>query len=277
MITLLSDVFIGIGIILVLFLAMYRWTSLTAKEGSMVTAIAILILYVPYALWRWPGADVMTMHLALYLVTAYILGIMGSAWEERKKEGTEQRHWFQWGPAVIVLFFVVVVSVDSVFLIIAQNGLGSKVTRLILPKPKNADFAGVHSFFPGTVVHSYQHDEDKYNAYQLQGVRQRQRGWTVSNGWVHAPVVGRPAQFRIEVKDKRGVPIEGADVKGVFMRMADSRKDQAFAMKEKGDGVYQVDIALPEPGLWELNLEVRLGKEIEELRGKTRVDVPTKS
>ncbi len=277
MISLLTDVFIGIGIILALFLSMYRWTSLSAKEGAIVTALAVLLLYIPYALWRWPGADVMTMHLALYLVTTYILGIMGSAWEARKAEGMQQRHWFQWGPAIIVLFFVIVVSFDSVFLIVAQKGLGPEATKWILPKPQSADSSGVHSFFPGTVVHDYQHDEDKYNAYQQQVARQQVRGWQVINGWVQDPVMGQPARYRIEVRDKQGKPIDGAEVKGVFMRLSDSRKDQHFAMQAAGPGIYQADLSLPEPGLWELNLEVRHGGEVEELRGTTVVDAPNKS
>ena len=41
--------------------------------AALVVALLSLALYVPYALWHWPGADVLALHVAVYLVAAYAL------------------------------------------------------------------------------------------------------------------------------------------------------------------------------------------------------------
>lgn len=268
MTTLLIDLFVGIVAIALLFIALYRFSPLGGKQSAAVTALAVIGVYVPYAIVSWPGADVFSIHLAIYLVVTYILGVIVS---QRDKGARGRGKWFHWGPAVIVMFFTTIVAVDSVLIVIAQKGMGPEVTRWLLPKPRYAEGPGVHSFFPGTVPHDYQNRADDYNAYLAQVKRQRARGWQVHNGWVGTPVVGAPSVFRLTVKDRHGAPVSGATVKGTFMRPSDVSKDQRFVMQEVGSGVYQVSMRMPVPGIWDLILEVRRGADLHELRGTTTV------
>lgn len=268
MTTLLIQLFIGVVAITLLFFGLYRYSALGAKQSALVTALAVVGIYVPYAIVVWPGADVFSIHLAIYLVVTYIFGVIVS---QRDKHARGRGTWFHWGPAVIVMFFSTIVTVDSVLIVIAQKGIGPEVTRWLLPKPKYAEGPGVHSFFPGTVPHDYQKRAGDYNAYLAQVKAQRARGWQVHNGWVGTPVVGESSVFRLTVNDRRGAPIDGAIVKGTFMRPSDVSKDQRFTMQEISNGVYQVSMRMSEPGIWDLILEVRRGTDLHELRGTTTV------
>ncbi|HKK06127.1 MAG TPA: FixH family protein [Gammaproteobacteria bacterium] len=267
MTTLLIDLFIGIAAILAVFFALYRLSPLGAKQSAAATALAVIGIYVPYAILRWPGADVFSIHLAIYLVTTYILGVITSQRDHRRGTGK----WFHWAPAVIVLFFATIVSIDSVLIVIAQKGVGPEVTQWLLPKPRYAEGPGVHSFFPGTVPHDYQNRADDYNEYLVQVKKQRERGWQLHNGWIGTPRVGSPEIYRLTVNDRNGQPVTGASVKGTFMRPSNVKMDRPFTMEEIDRGVYQVSMSLPEPGIWDLILEVRRGEDLHELRGTTTV------
>lgn len=268
---LLIDLFVGIVAILVVFFSLYRFTTLRGKGSAFVTALVTLAIYIPYAVVRWPDADVFSIHLAIYLVVIYILGIVASQSDSQFDADGERRWRLHWAPALIVGFFALVVSIDSLFLVVAQKGLGPEATRWVLPAPRYAESKAVHSFFPGTVPHDYQRNSEEYNAYLAQVRTQRERGWKLDNGWVVRPTVGKPALFRLTVQERDGAPVTGAHVTGTFMRPSNIAHDTAFTMQEVSAGVYQASLSLPAPGIWDLLLEVKRGEDRHELRGTTTV------
>lgn len=257
---------IGLGILaeLIGFILLRKLFRLEAKSAAGAVAMLALLIYVPWAVITWPGADVFAIHLALYLIIAYILGIIG----HRQDAGAEGERRWHWAPALLVAFFSFVVAVDVVFLVVAEQGITGIFSEL-LPKPKSGGVAD--SRFPGTVSHDYQKKESLYNAYLRQVEVQQDRGWQLRKGWQNKPVVGRPAVFMLEVKDADGTAVNGAQVSGKFLRTSNSEHDFSFEMHESEPGLYQAEVRMTFPGLWRMVLVVKKGEDSHEIRATTSI------
>ena len=258
---------LGAGVEVVLFLALYRLAPLNGKQAAVVTALVAITALLLYSLLDWPGADVLAMYIAVLAVTAYLLAIISHAREQQP--ATTGRRWFHWGPAIIVIFFVVLFALDGVLVVISRQGLPEPVADSLLPKADRQE--RVHSVFPGTVANDFQKKEALYNQYLEQVKRQEQRGWQVHKGWLQPPVAGETATFQVQVEEADGAPVRFAAVSGVFQRPSDSREDRPFDMQEIEPGVYRAALSLPEPGLWRLVLKVRRGEQLHELHATTSV------
>jgi nitrogen fixation protein FixH len=260
---------LGSAAAVIVFLLLYRVTPLNGKQAAVVVALLAVTALLIYSLIDWPGADVLAMYVAVLAVTAYVLGIVSSAREQRRKDTRAEQRWFHWGPALIVIFFILLFALDGVLVVISREGLPEPVADWLLPGHREQD--NVRSVFPGVVARDYQEKEGLYNQYLEQVERQQQRGWQVSKGWLGQPEAGRPSVFQVQVSERDGAPVEYARVSGVFQRPSDSRLDQAFAMQEIEPGLYRAAIELPQPGLWTLVLQVRRGEQLHELHASTSV------
>jgi len=251
---------IGGGMVaeVVLFMLLRRLFRLDGKAAGMAIALLAVLIYVPWAILTWPGADVFAIHLAIFLTVAYALGMVGS------RVG---RGW-HWAPALIVGFFVVVVATNVIFLGVAEQGITGLFAEM-LPQPRGSQV--VDSRFPGTVSHDYQKKESLYNDYLRQVEIQQRRGWDVRKGWLDRPVAGQPATFVVALTDKVGAAVAGATVSGRFLRTSSSRDDFEFAMQEVAPGEYRATLIMPLHGLWQLVLQIRRGEELHEIRADTSV------
>lgn len=255
---LISQIGLGVGSELLLYMALTRVFKLQSKAAAMVVAMLTMLIFVPWSIIHWPGADVFAIQLAIFLTLAYGLGMVGS----RVGKG------WHWAPALIVSFFVGVIIINVVFVTVAERGITGLFAEL-LPKPRGSEVAD--SRFPGTVSHDFQEREALYNAY-LQAVQeQHARGWQVRYGWLGKPRAGEQAQLVLLVDDRDGKPVSGASVQGSFLRTSNSRDDFNFEMREIQAGKYQVDLAMPLAGLWRVVLSVRQGEAHHEIRALTSV------
>jgi nitrogen fixation protein FixH len=255
---------LGGGVVaqVLMFAALHRLLGLNGKAAALGVALLTLLVYVPWAILTWPGADVFAIHLAIFLTAAYALGMVGA------RVG---RGWHR-APALIVGFFVIVVATNVVFLGVAERGMTGLFARL-LPDPRGSDV--VDSQFPGTVSHDYQEKEALYNEYLRQVEAQQSRGWDVRKGWRHPPVAGQPATFIVAVSDRWEAPVSGADVRGTFLRTSNSREDLEFVMDEVAPGEYRTTVNLPLPGRWDLVLRIRQHDDLHEVRASTSVGLAT--
>jgi nitrogen fixation protein FixH len=243
----------GIFVIAILFLLVYRLTKLGGKATAFVMAIVVSVFYLTYAAIFWPGADVFAIHIAVYIVLVYVLGIITSQRDARKQSG-KSGFGVHWAPASITAFFIFLIIADSLFIMVATKGIDYDLAQWLLPKPQSG--ATVSSNFPGTVSNDYQEKGQKYNAYLNRVREQSERGWQVKKGWLGEPKVGHASMFRVTVKDKQGKPVENAKVIGSFMRPGNMKVDQTFTMQEKAPGDYFISLALSEQGTWNLVLKI---------------------
>ncbi len=267
---LLISLSLGLALQVLIFMGLRRFAGFGAKQAAVVIALLAVAIYMPYAILKWPGGDVVAMHLAVYLVTAYGLGLILSNREKRIAQMGGDEGWFHWGPAVIVSFFVVLILFDGVLVVIASRGVPEPIAQWLFPEP--AVDAQVTSSFPGVVSHDYQKKQAHYNQYLQQLDVQAERGWRVNKGWLEQPSVDRPGRFQVAVVSKEAMPVTGAVVTGSFLRPSDTRLDQHFTLEESGPGVYRGEIALPARGRWDLVLEIRKGDDLHQLRAETTVE-----
>jgi len=255
---LISSIGIGVAAELLLYVVLTKVFKLQGKAAAMAVAMLAALIYVPWGIIQWPGADIFAIHLAIFLTLAYGLGLVGS----RVGKG------WHWAPALIVAFFVGVIIINIVFVTVAERGITGLFAEL-LPKPRSAEVAD--SQFPGTVSHDFQEKEALYNQYLQQVQEQHERGWQVRYGWIGKPRVGESTELVLLVQDRQGRPVSGASVSGSFLRTSNSRDDFGFEMREYDQGEYKVSIAMPLHGLWRMVLKVQRDDDHHEVRATTSV------
>lgn len=256
----------GVLVITALFVLALKILRVEPKALAGLMALLVLAVVVPVSIVFWPGADVFAVHLAIYMVTVYALGIIFTQRASSLQTGGQ---WFHWGPAAIIGFFMFIIAVDSILIVLATKGLHMEVALKFLPAPRSG--GKVSSFFPGTVSHDFREKEDLFNRYIEQREGQRQRDWQVRLGWYEDPRAGHPSVFQIHVADKNAKAIVNANVSGEFIRPADGRLDQAFIMQQGKPGFYQVELTLPVQGKWELLLNIKQGDALHEVRATTEI------
>ncbi|NOQ91059.1 MAG: hypothetical protein GQ549_08965 [Gammaproteobacteria bacterium] len=256
----------GVSLIVTVFIVLYSVSNMSGKMVATVMAFAVTAIFVPISIFNWPGADVFAIHIALYLVSVYVLAIITSQRDARRKAGKEG-FGFHWAPAAIVLFFVILIIMDSFFIMFATKGMDSSVAKLLLPAPRSG--GKVSSHFPGTVSHDYHQKQNQYNDYVKRFETQKVLNWTIKKGWLGEAVVNKPAIFRVEIKTNTNQVVKNAKVSGIFLRPADSKLDTSFIMQEIEPGIYQQSITLTQPGNWDLILRIYKDNDEHEVRAKT--------
>ncbi len=265
---------VAVVVEVVIFLLLYLVTPIGSRTAGLLVALLTLAVLYGYSAVNWPGADVLAMYTAVLLVTAYLLVTIASVREKRRSQGGAPGSWFHWAPFTLIVFFLILFTVDSLYVFVSKDGLPQPIARWVLP-----DLSGdktVRSAFPGTIQRNFQKKEALYNEYLDQVRQQKKQGWRINKGWLGRPVANQQAIFQVAVTDKRGEPVTGAAINGFYQRPADSRLDQAFEMRETDVGLYQANLVLPEPGQWDLVLYIQRGEQRHELHAKTSVDAAQK-
>jgi nitrogen fixation protein FixH len=261
----------GVALTAALFFLIYRFTSLRGYQTAGLVFAVMMVLFIPYSVLTWAGADVFAIHLALYTIVPYGLGIITTQQESTggKRARGGRLHW---APMTILVFFGVVATMNALMLLLATHGMPSHLVGVLLPEPQS-QATGVTSGFPGTVARISERKEALATGSSYMDVMRQQQhlGWEVRQGWLSRPEVGEAAVFQVRVTDRDGRPISSATIEGQFMRVSDFSLDQSFAMRPVGGGLYQAEVTLPAPGRWDLLFRVRHGEDVFEQQASTRV------
>ena len=263
---LLLTLAVGLALIILAFLGLNRGLRLPGRQAAVILAILTLGFYLPYALLHWEGADVLAIHLAVYLMTVFVLGLLA---HQREQKLPANGRSFRWGPGMIIGFFAVIIAMDSIFVTLANNGMGGKVAEFLLPKPRHAETISSH--FPGVISHDFQKKEALYNNYLHQVEAQKERGWQVHYGWVSEAIARQASAFQVQARDKQGQNITGAQVEARFLRPSDKQQDFSLNLPEVEPGMYRADVTPPLPGLWQVVIVVQRGSDVHEVRASTDV------
>lgn len=259
---------VGILLVLLCFFTLQRFVTKTPLRTGFITAIITTVVYVGFAIRFWQGGDVFAVHIALFLITVYILTITGHA---RYTSG-QTSHKLHWAPATIVGFFVVIVSVDSVFIVFAQRGIGPDWARHLLPTPQSGN--AVESRFPGIVSHDFHEKEAEFNAYQAERAKQKALGWQSHIGWKDTATINQNNRLLVSLKDVQQQAIENANISGRFLFPGDVKLDKVFTMHSIGGGLYAVDLSFSRAGTWDLVLSISRNSDKLELRTTTTIEHP---
>lgn len=262
---------VGVALIAALFFLIYRFTRLRGYQTAALVFAITMILFIPYSVLNWVSADVFAIHLALYVIVPYGLGIITTQQESERGKGA-RRGRLHWAPMTILVFFGVVATVNALMVTLATHGMPSHLVGVFLPEPQS-QASEVTSGFPGTVARISERKEALATGSSYIDVMRRQQhlGWEIRQGWLSRPEVGEPAVFQVRVTDRDGAPISAAAIEGQFMRISDFNLDQPFTMRPVGGGLYQAEVTLPAPGRWDLLFRVRNGDDVFEQQASTRV------
>lgn len=258
---------VGILFVVISFFILLRFVTRQALATGIATAVLISVLYVAFAVRFWPGGDVFAVHIALFLITVYILTVTS---HQRQQAGTTGR--LHWAPATIIGFFVVVVSVDSVFIVLAQRGVGPDWAHHLLPAPRSG--GNVESRFPGVVSHDFHEKENQFNAYQAERAQQQALGWDAHIGWDQTAYINQSNRLLLSLQDAQQKEITDATVDGHFLYPGNAKLDQVFRMRAVGNGLYEAELIFNKAGTWDLVLSISRQADKLELRTTTTIEHP---
>jgi nitrogen fixation protein FixH len=260
---------VGVALIAALFFVIYRFTSLRGYQTAGLVFAITMLLFIPFSVLTWAGADVFAIHLALYVIVPYGLGIITT--QQEAQHGTKARRArLHWAPMTMLIFFGIVATANAILLSVATHGMPSRFIGVLLPQPES-QATEVTSGFPGTVARISERKEALAINYFDLLRKQQLLGWQVHQGWRSRPEAGEPAVFQVRVLDRDGQPISDAAIEGQFMRVSDFNLDQSFAMHPVGGGLYQAEVTLPAAGRWDLLFRVQHGGHVFEQQASTRV------
>lgn len=258
----------GILSIISAYLILRKITKLAEKLLGLLIAVICLAIYFPFAFIYSHSIDVMAIHIALYMITSYGITIVVSS-SQQTNTVTTKSTGLHWAPVSIVVFFILLLIVDTFFVTIAEKGITDGLLNIFLPESRNT--GGSTYNYPGKVVHDYRQKGELYNNYIKRLETQSKHGWKIKKGWVETPVENTLAIFKVQILDKNNLPITNANITGLFIRYSNSQLDQSFEMKNVADGFYTAELSLPRPGKWGLVLKIQAGSIFYELNGNTTV------
>lgn len=266
---------LGLGSMLAfsLFFVFFKLLGWQSKLASLVTAALMLLIYVPLAVTHWAGIDVFAIHFAFYMMIPYGLGIIAGVKQERiHREGKDTSKGIHWIPVVLVVFFIVIATVDSIIITFATRGIEGDLAKTILPDTPHSDAGkGTESKFTGNVSYDLQDEEERFDQYVAQMKEQKKRGWKVSGGWQIPPVVNEESTFNLVLRDKDSSPLTGASIEVQFLRSSDMSADQVVHLTDHGEGNYSSPITLQKAGCWTMNIIITQNKQRHETRGNSEV------
>lgn len=208
---------------------------------GVISGLVPAVGYMAYATVQWPGGDVMSMHVAVYLATATVLTLIGG----RKAAEAKSLHW---APRLIILFFLGLFVVDGILLLVSGQGVPPAVAKWLLP-PAKKNTQVAHTAFSGVVPHG--EDAAKtINQFMASTDKQNRLGWEVRVGGLERLVQGDQANIALVAREADGRPLRGGTAVLAMLRPGVAQPEQMISLTETDPGIYRGQLALTLPGLW---------------------------
>ncbi len=104
---------------------------------------------------------------------------------------------------------------------------------------------------PGLVVDNYYERGEHYEKNMLKRIAQ-DPGWSMSLASPEPITVAKKQIVNITVQDNEGKPVNRDEVVFRVYRPSDKSKDFSLPMQRIDDGLYEVAVSFPLPGVWDL-------------------------
>ncbi len=247
--TLIETLFGGTLFILVLHFGLRR-AGIGNYWCSVISGVVPTFAYMAYALRDWPGGDVVTVHVTVYLAATAVTGIIGA-----RKTGPREKK-LHWAPLLLAGFFFGLAVLMAVFTMIATRGLPPAVAAMILPTKGERP---IHTAFAGVVPHD-QHAAKTISQHLKQQDRLKKLGWHIEVEGLDSLKTGQAGDVRLHLADARQHPVEKARVALNLQQLAvASGKPLSLQLQEITPGVYAARIVLDHGGRWLVTLQVEQG------------------
>lgn len=240
--TTMTTLFGGLSAVLVLYVVGGVFRSLPPMLRAVLSAVIPLMAYFVLIVGRWPGLDVVAIHVSVFSATALVL----FAITQFRRRGGERMHW---APKLLITFFVGLVFINATLLQIATKGLPEPLARWWLGSKGGAVYSG----FSGAVPHG-EGAAKAVSSELSEAHRELQLGWQVKVSGLES--LGKVNPIQIRIRDRTGLPVERVDAEIRLLRPGATEPTLTLPLKAQEAGVYTGVLTLPATGRW--LLEMRL-------------------
>lgn len=237
----LFETLFGGALAIVVLYFLLRAFGVSNYWRGVISGVVPVIGYLGLSTSNWPGGDVISMHMAVYLATATVLTVIGA----RKAGETKRLHW---GPRIIIIFFLVLFVIDGTLLVVSGQGVPQAVAKWMLPPAKKTAHTA-HTAFSGVVPHG-EEAAKSINQFLANSDKQNKLGWNVSVAGLEKIAQLRQVRVAVTAKDAAGQPLHGAVAAMALLRPGVAKAEQILDLAETEPGLYSTQMTVPQPGLW---------------------------
>jgi nitrogen fixation protein FixH len=244
----LASLFGGLVLVLVLYGA-GGWIKALPTDLRAVLASGLpLIAYFFFILGRWPGLDVVAIHVSVFLATGLILYML----TQYRRRNAGSMHWI---PRLLVGFFVMLAIINASLLYISTRGLPRPIARMWLPHGDT-----VNSGFSGVVAHG-QEAAKAVSSELTRSYSAAQLGWRVEiNGLLETAQAHQ--RINVKVLDRTGLPVSGLKAELRLARPGAADAQASFLLFQVAVGEYSTVLDLPASGRWLIELRLTRGEHL---------------
>lgn len=233
----LTTLFGGLAAVFILYMIGGAIRGLPPILRAALAGLIPLVGYFVLIVGRWPGLDVVAMHISVFLAAALVL----FALSQFRRRGAGRMHW---APKLLTAFFLGLVVINGTLLYIATKGLPSPVGRWWLGSKGTAVYSG----FSGVVAHD-QAAAKAVSSELSQAQRRSALGWQVGVSGLEDGD-GLRRSIRLRVKDRTGLPVDGVGAELRLLRPGAAEAAATLPLAPLGAGSYGGELHLPANGRW---------------------------
>lgn len=239
--TTLTSLVGGLLLMLILYGTLGWVTALTQATRTILASSLTLITYFFLIVGRWPGLDVVAMHISIFLVSGLLLYLYVS-----RRRNKAKLHWV---PKTLIGFFVLLAVINSFLLYISTRGLPPQIARYWLPGDdiKNSGFSGVVG-----------HDQTAAKAVSSELSRSHastQLGWQIQVTGLQE-FTQTSQVVSVKVLDRSGLPVRGLQVQLNLLRPGAVNQVATIPLVYKEAGEYSNILDIPAKGRWLVEVEL---------------------
>lgn len=230
----------GLAAVVILF-GIARLARMPTELAGFLAAGLPLFAYFAMLFGAWPGLDVVAIHIAVFIIAAFVLVILS-----RYRAKQARMHWV---PKALIVFFLLLVVMNAGFLYVSTKGLPPFLAHLLLPGSGNEE---LHTGFSGTT----RHGEEAAKAIGADLSREHRNeslGWEVRVEGLRMPSVGHNA-VTVFADDSEGRPLSGLE--GEWRVAKPGAEPAIVPLRAIADGQYEAGLDFPIGGLWLVELHL---------------------
>ena len=238
----------GLAAVFVLYLMGGAIRSLPPILRAVLAGLIPLLAYFVLIVGRWPGLDVVAMHISVFLAAGLVL----FAVTQFRRRSVGRMHW---APKLLTAFFLGLVVVNGSLLYLATKGLPDPLARWWL----GSDGGAVYSGFSGVVTHD-QAAAKAVSSELSQAQRELELGWQVEVSGLDSSEPVRP--FQVRVRDRTGLPVDRIEGELRLLRPGAVEAALVLPLAALDAGTYGGVLHLPASGRWLVELRLLRDRDV---------------
>lgn len=232
----------GVLLIVILYRGLNWLPSLPAVLRAVLASSLALLAYFVAIIGRWPGLDVVAMHVSIYLV----VGLLLYMWSQYRSRRTGRMHWV---PKALIGFFIMLAVINTFLLYIATRGLPPSVAQWWLPGDNT-----VSSGFSGVVPHG-QEAAKAVSSELNRSHAVAELGWRVAIEGLSETVQAQQL-LTVKVLDRTGLPITGLIAEVQIERPGTTEAATRIRLMPKSVGEYGNVLNFAANGRWLVDVQL---------------------